>query len=55
MADIGNPEWIEDKFDYENQHGVSVAKMLGFKKPVFYSQYEKSAEDFGVLVIYIGV
>lgn len=54
MADIGNPEWDEETFDYGNQNGISIAKMLGFKKPVFYSQYEKSAEDFGVLSIYVG-
>jgi N4-gp56 family major capsid protein len=54
MADLGNPEWVEEDFDYGNQSGVSVSKILGFKKPVFYSQYEKSAEDFGVLSIYVG-
>lgn len=54
MADIGTAEWVEEEFDYGNQSGISVAKMLGFKKPVFYSQYEQSAEDFGVLSIYIG-
>jgi N4-gp56 family major capsid protein len=54
MADLGNPEWVEEEFDYGNQSGVSVSKILGFKKPVFYSQYEKSVEDFGVLSIYVG-
>jgi hypothetical protein len=54
MADLGNPEWVEEEFDYGNQNGISVSKILGFKKPVFYSQYEKSTEDFGVLSIYIG-
>ena len=54
MADIGNPEWDEEDFDYGNQHGVSVGKILGFKKPVFYSQYERTTEDFGVLSIYVG-
>lgn len=54
MADIGNPEWVEEEFDYGNQSGISVSKMLGFKKPVFYSQYEKTTEDFGVLSIYVG-
>jgi N4-gp56 family major capsid protein len=54
MADLGNPEWVEEDFDYGNQLGVSVSKIIGFKKPVFYSQYEKTAEDFGVLSIYIG-
>lgn len=54
MADIGNPEWVEEQFDYDNQSGVSVSKILGFKKPVFYSQYERTTEDFGVLSVYIG-
>jgi N4-gp56 family major capsid protein len=54
MADLGNPEWVEEEFDYGNQSGISVSKILGFKKPVFYSQYEGSAEDFGVLSIYVG-
>lgn len=54
MADIGNPSWDEESFDYGNQSGISISKMLGFKKPVFYSQYEKSTEDFGVLSIYVG-
>lgn len=54
MADIGSPEWVEEQFDYDNQSGVSVSKILGFKKPVFYSQYERTTEDFGVLSVYIG-
>ena len=54
MADLGNPEWVEEDFDYGNQLGISVSKIIGYKKPVFYSQYEKSAEDFGVLSIYVG-
>lgn len=53
MADIGNPEWVEKGFDYENQQGISTGKILGFKKPVFYSQYSGgTTEDFGVLSIY---
>jgi N4-gp56 family major capsid protein len=54
MADLGNPEWVEEEFDYGNQSGVSVSKILGFKKPVFYSQYEGTTEDFGALVAYVG-
>jgi N4-gp56 family major capsid protein len=54
MADLGNPEWVEEEFDYGNQSGVSVSKILGYKKPVFYSQYEKSTEDFGTMVVYVG-
>ena len=54
MADLGNPEWVEEEFDYGNQSGVSVSKILGYKKPVFYSQYEKTTEDFGIMNVYVG-
>lgn len=50
MADIGAPEWVEKGFDYENQQGISVSKILGFLKPKFSSIYENGAvEDFGVI------
>lgn len=54
MADIGLPYWDEDTFDYNNRPGISVGKMLGFKKPVFDSIYEDSGEetqDFGVICL----
>jgi N4-gp56 family major capsid protein len=53
MADIGNPEWVEKGFDYDNQQGVSVAKILGFLKPKFNSIYDATTEDFGVMSIYV--
>ena len=54
MADIGNPEWVEKGFDYENQQGISTGKILGFKKPQFYSQYSGgTTEDFGVISLYV--
>ena len=54
MADIGNPEWVEKEFDYDNQPGISVAKILGFLKPKFTTQYSGgTTEDFGVLSIYV--
>lgn len=54
MADIGVPEWNEKGFDYENQQGISTGKILGFKKPQFYTQYSGgTTEDFGVLSIYV--
>lgn len=53
MADIGAPEWEEKAFDYGNSQGISVGKILGFKKPVFGSIYENgSVEDFGVISCY---
>ena len=53
MADIGTPEWDEKEFDYGNQQGISVGKIAGFLKPKFYSIYENSTEDFGVISVYV--
>lgn len=54
MADIGNPEWVEKEFDYDNQPGISVAKILGFLKPQFTTQYSGGTkEDHGVLSCYV--
>lgn len=54
MADIGNPEWVEKEFDYENQPGISVAKILGFLKPQFATQYSGGTkEDHGVISAYV--
>ena len=54
MADIGAPEWVEKGFDYENQQGISVAKMLGFLKPRFSSIYSgNTVQDFGSLSVYV--
>lgn len=50
-ADIGIPEWTEKGFDYDNQQGIAVNKIAGFKKPVFRSQIDAGDEDFGVLCI----
>lgn len=53
MADIGAPEWVEKGFDYDNQQGISMGKILGFKKPQFYTQYSGgTTEDFGVISLY---
>jgi N4-gp56 family major capsid protein len=54
MADIGAPEWVEKGFDYENQQGISVQKILGFLKPQFYTQYSGgTVEDHGMMSIYV--
>ena len=53
MADIGTAEWVEKDFDYENQLGISIAKMVGFLKPQFKgnpSSYQ-TKEDFGVITV----
>lgn len=51
MADLGSPEWSEKLFQYDSQQGINVDKMFGLLKPKFYSIYDKSVEDFGVLAI----
>ena len=49
MADIGLPEIVEDSFDYGNQNGISIGKILGFKKPKFNSDINGAVEDFGII------
>lgn len=51
FADLGSPEWAEKWFQYESSPGINVDKMFGFLKPKFYSIYDKSVEDFGVLAV----
>jgi len=51
FADIGMAEWNEKEFDYGNQPGISVGKIMGMKKPVFRSQITDTDEDFGILAI----
>jgi len=51
FADIGTPRWVEKDFDYDNSPGISAAKIVGFKKPVFPSIYSGTTEDFGVVCV----
>lgn len=54
MADLGQATWAEDNFDYGNQQGISVAKMMGFRKPIFKSNYTHGGtekQDFGVVAL----
>lgn len=51
MADLGPPSWVEKEFQYESQQGINVDKMFGLLKPQFYSIYDASVQDFGVLSI----
>jgi len=54
FADIGNPEWVEKKFDYDNQPGISIAKMMGFLKPQFNSIYAgNTVQDHGLISCYV--
>ncbi len=51
IADIGVPKWVEKDFDYDNSPGVSIAKLIGFKKPVWRSAYTGTMEDFSVVAL----
>lgn len=51
VADIGSAKWVEKEFDYDNSPGIAVAKLLGFKKPVYRSSITGTNEDFGVLAV----
>lgn len=51
LADLGAPDWVEKGFEYDSQQGINVDKMFGLKKPQFYSNYDKTVEDFGVLAV----
>lgn len=54
MADIGDMDWNEKGFDYDNSQGISCGKILGFLKPRFGNIYENGAvEDFGVISTYV--
>jgi N4-gp56 family major capsid protein len=54
MADLGNPNWVEKEFDYDNQPGISIAKVLGFLKPQFETQYSGgSVEDHGLISVFV--
>ena len=49
MADIGLPEVVEETFDYGNQHGISIGKIFGLRKPRYHSDHHGQVEDFGVV------
>lgn len=53
MADIGAPMWVEDEYDYENQSGISVSKIVGMKKSVFRQNVTGGTTliDHGVMAI----
>jgi len=54
FADIDAPIWTEKYFDYDNQPGIAVAKMMGFKKPQFKNLYAgNTVQDHGVFVTYV--
>lgn len=54
-ADLGMPSWEEEVFDYKNSMGISVARTVGFKKPVFRSIESGTDEDFGVITCDVAI
>ena len=54
IAEIGEPIWEEEGFDYENEHGISVGRIFGLLKPRFYTQYSgHTVQDHGVISLYV--
>jgi N4-gp56 family major capsid protein len=54
MADIGAPYWDEKGFDYDNQQGIAVGKIMGFLNPQYPTIYEGgSLETFGMMSCYV--
>lgn len=51
MADLGAAEWAEKEFQYGSSQGINVDKMFGLLKPQFFSRYDRSIQDFGVLSV----
>ena len=62
-ADIGLPSWDEQPWDYDNQQGIAISKIVGFRKPIYRTNYELNAsytdgyarEDFGVITLDVAV
>ena len=51
FADLGEADYVEDTFDYGNQAGISIGKILGLRKPKYNSDYNGAVEDFGIIVL----
>jgi len=51
MVDLGPPDWVEKKFQYDSMVGINVDKMWGLVKPKFYNVNTAQVEDFGVLCL----
>jgi N4-gp56 family major capsid protein len=51
MVDLGPPDWEEKLFNYNASQGISVDKMFGILKPMFFSLYDQSVEDFSCVCI----
>lgn len=53
FADIGDPYWDEEGYDYSNSQGIAVGKISGFLNPQFMSPVTGSVENHGMLSCYV--
>lgn len=51
FADIAPPDWEEKTFNYNRRQGISLAKMMGWLTPEFYTGVSDSVETFGVMAV----
>jgi len=49
FADLGEWEWVEKRFQYNQHPAVFTKKMFGLKKPVYFSTTDVSNQDFSVI------
>lgn len=67
-ADMGLPNWDEQMWDYDNQTGIAIGKIVGMKKTIFKTTYEANdtattfvgggtidGQDFGILTCDVAV
>jgi hypothetical protein len=57
FADLGLPSWEEQLWDYDNQVGIATGKIIGLRKPQFWSIYESTPamEDFGIMTCDVAI
>ena len=53
FADIGDPYWDEEGYDYGNSQGIAVGKISGFLNPQFMSPVTGSVENHGMMSCYV--
>lgn len=51
LADLEVPQMAEQDLDHQRRQSILIEHMGGLLKPKFYSVYDKSVEDFGVIAI----
>ena len=53
FADIGQPYWDEEGYDYSNAQGIAVGKISGFLNPRFMSPITGTVENHGMFSVYV--